>query len=553
MLVRKILAINLVPLALFLAAVYMLYDLRPGLITSRTESLVAQGHLVANMIRFSAVMEALKSINSTRMTLSGGEIAMHPTSQLGVEWPPNPMSPLDARGKLQEWWDQQGLLPIESGVEFELVFDLRTMESLGGAEDSSLETEEADGSWDFPWWRGILDDWLAIPQYGHDKRVPDDPETLVRRAAQGGDAWAVYRTGVNQVRFVVAVPVRKDLYQTAVGVVLLSSDLAGHELDVLRRQEAVMLLLLVASLLTVLASLWLARIITRPLEVLSVAAANVERGRWGSGLIPDLRGRKDEMGRLAGALIRMTGTLEQRVEDGKGIARNSAHEIRNALHSLLGALMVLGRSGPADGEAMFNLAMDESGRIERLADELANLSDLEDMLVRTPTTSVDLAGLVRMYADPDAWNAGSGVTVKHGPGLAGAQPGGSCHVDGHEDRLVQVIVNLMSNAASFSPQDGEITVDCRRSGDRVELTVADQGPGIPRGDEEEIFEWLTMRRDPQMKEGHAGVGLTISRQIVRAFGGEVSARNLGDDPDRPRGACFTVDLPAASNGRRRVP
>ncbi len=557
MLIRKILAINLAPLALFLVAIYMVYDLRPNLITAKVDSLVAKARLVALSIENSAVMHDLKNINPTRLDLPLGQVGLFPSSQLGYEWPPEAVSPLDARQRLLDSWKEHiTFLALESGLEIQL-FDPTTMESLGGEAKSSVQVEEMAGSagWAIPSGRAILDYWLALTQGDRDVGrigVPSGPTELLSEAVKGGDSYVVYQTGTNNMHFVVAVPVRKNLYRTVVGVLLLSSALTPDELNLLRRQEVIMLLAFVAFVLTALLSFWLARVITRPLEELSKAATDVQRGRAGSDDIPDLRGRSDEIGRLAEALIKMTRTLERRVEDGKEIARNSAHEIRNAVMGMGGAIMHLGKSDATNRKGMFDLALEEAGRLERLADDMQDLSKLDDLLLRTPTTIVDLADLLRKYADPDIGKEKHGVTLRHGPGLGMESRTERCLVDGLEDRLIQVVLNLLHNAASFSPPAGEITVDCRRDGGWVEVSICDQGPGIPKGAEEKIFEWLEGRRDPGAKDNHSGIGLTISRQIVHAFGGEIVARNIGTDRGNPEGACFTVRLPAASNGRSRL-
>lgn len=456
------------------------------------------------------------------------------------------------------WKEHIAFLALESDLEIQL-FDPVTMESLGGEAKSSVQVEEMEGSvkkgWAVPSGRAILDFWIELSQGDRDVGrigVSSDPTDLLSEAVKGGDSYAVYQTGTNNMQFMVAVPVRKNLYRTVVGVLLLSSDLTPDELNLLRRQEVIMLLAFVAFVLTALLSVWLARIITRPLEELSKAATDVGRGRAGSGGIPDLRGRSDEIGRLAEAFIKMTRTLERRVEDGKEIARNSAHEIRNAVMGMGGAIMYLGKSDATNRKDMFELALEEAGRLERLADDMQDLSKLDDLLLRTPTTIIDLADLLRKHADPDLWKENHGVMLRCGPGLGMESPTERCLVDGLEDRLIQVVLNLLSNAASFSPPAGEITVDCRRDGGWVEVSIRDQGPGIPKGTEGKIFEWLEGRRGPGAKDIHSGIGLTISRQIVHAFGGEIVARNVGNDPDNPEGACFTVRLPAASNGRPRL-
>ncbi|HEX9701930.1 MAG TPA: ATP-binding protein, partial [Rhodospirillales bacterium] len=119
-------------------------------------------------------------------------------------------------------------------------------------------------------------------------------------------------------------------------------------------------------------------------------------------------------------------------------------------------------------------------------------------------------------------------------------------VNGIEGRLAQVFRNLLANAVSFSPGDGTITITAARDNGWVTVDIEDDGPGIPAGKEQAIFDRFYTERPESEKFGiHSGLGLSISRQIVEAHGGRITAANrLGGKGDVV-GACFRVRLPAA--------
>jgi len=131
-------------------------------------------------------------------------------------------------------------------------------------------------------------------------------------------------------------------------------------------------------------------------------------------------------------------------------------------------------------------------------------------------------------------------------------------VQGHDSRLSQVINNLIDNARSFSPPDGTVRVTCRRSGREISITVDDDGPGIQPDAIEKIFERFYTDRPQQNFGQNSGLGLSISKQIVEAHDGRLSAQNRvaprepchdaeGDDAVREEqilGARFVVRLPA---------
>jgi signal transduction histidine kinase len=110
-----------------------------------------------------------------------------------------------------------------------------------------------------------------------------------------------------------------------------------------------------------------------------------------------------------------------------------------------------------------------------------------------------------------------------------------------EDKLRQVLVNLLDNAVKYSPDGGEVAVELGSAPGLVTLTVRDSGLGIPPGEQDRIFEKF-YRLDPALTRGvgGSGLGLYISRELVSRMGGRMSVRSrLGE------GATFTVELPSA--------
>ena len=148
------------------------------------------------------------------------------------------------------------------------------------------------------------------------------------------------------------------------------------------------------------------------------------------------------------------------------------------------------------------------------------------------------------------WQSKCKVTVK----LAIAKSPGSAAwlAPGHDSRLGQVITNLVDNARSFTPEGGEVRVALRRCPDArdrpgYEITIDDDGPGIPAHAFERIFERFYTDRPNQNFGQNSGLGLSISRQIVEAHGGAITALNRSAPHDEAAilGARFQVWLPAA--------
>jgi two-component system sensor histidine kinase ChvG len=165
------------------------------------------------------------------------------------------------------------------------------------------------------------------------------------------------------------------------------------------------------------------------------------------------------------------------------------------------------------------IIQDDVVRLDRLITDISDASRVDAELSRTATERVDVVPIMAVLQEiADATRA------EHEPRLLVDMPPGPLAVQAVEGRLVQVLRNLIGNARSFSPADGTISLRGRETGGVVELSVEDEGPGIPDGNLEQVFDRFYSERPSGETFGkHSGLGLSISRQIVEALGGRISA------------------------------
>ena len=195
---------------------------------------------------------------------------------------------------------------------------------------------------------------------------------------------------------------------------------------------------------------------------------------------------------------------------------------------------------PVKQKRLLALVIEDVDRLDRLITDISDASRLDAELFRDEFAPVRLdrllAALVEVYeaaARPGA------------PKLILTVPGGELAVPGIEDRLVQVFRNLIENAVSFSPPGGTIRIAARRDAGFAVVTVEDDGPGIPPGKLEAIFDRFYSERPAGEKFGtHSGLGLSISKQIVETHRGSLKAENRTGARNRVAGARFIVRLPA---------
>lgn len=215
-----------------------------------------------------------------------------------------------------------------------------------------------------------------------------------------------------------------------------------------------------------------------------------------------------------------------------------SHELRTPLTSIRGSLGLLvgGAVGelPEKAKGLAQIACNNSDRLVRLINDILDVEKIESGRMGFSLRPLLLAGVAR-----EAVAANEGFAREHGVTIVldNALPGAKVLAD--PDRLNQVITNLISNAAKFSPQDETVRVAIAAHGRGVRLTVADRGPGIPDEFRGRIFQKFSQAdASDTRKVGGSGLGLTISKAIVERFGGELTF-----DSVRGAGASFHVDLP----------
>lgn len=360
----------------------------------------------------------------------------------------------------------------------------------------------------------------------------------VVKAMDGDSATFVRDAGKGKMILSAAVPVQR--YRQVLGALLLTKQ--GDDIEGTLRDTRLTILGVsgIALGVTVLLSLYLASTIALPIHRLADAADRVRRAKGRQKAIPDLSARGDEIGDLSGALRDMTEAVWRRMDAIEGFAADVAHEIKNPLTSLRSAVETVARvEDPLQQKKLMSIILDDVQRLDRLISDISDASRVDAEMSRAEAEPVKLRDLVLAIADIHA------VTGKESaPRVKTHLPDeDDLAVLGTEGRLGQVMRNLVANAISFSPPQGTIVLAARRVGRQVALTVDDEGPGIPPDKLAAIFERFYSERPKGEKFGtHSGLGLSISKQIVEAYGGALRADNRVDAKGQILGARFTVTL-----------
>ncbi|MBI3678698.1 MAG: stimulus-sensing domain-containing protein [Proteobacteria bacterium] len=357
--------------------------------------------------------------------------------------------------------------------------------------------------------------------------------------ALGGEIGAAERVNErNKLVLSVAVPVQR--FKAIYGVLLVSTE--GGDIDSILRQERATLLevFVVALIVMVVSSFYLAGAVAEPVKRLAEAADRVRRGRLGRETIPDMSERRDEIGDLSSSLSSMTQALYDRIDAIESFAADVAHELKNPLTSLKSAVEMFSRAkDDASRERLMHVIRNDVKRIDRLITDISDASRLDAELSRETSEPIDIARLLETIVEIYTY-----MEMPRGISLATALniPPGTT-VMGRDERLGQIFRNLIDNAISFSPAGGTVTIGATLGDHSVRVTVDDEGPGIPSENLESVFQRFYTERPPEHGFGkNSGLGLSIARQIVEDAGGRIWAENhVG--PTEKSGARFIVELP----------
>jgi len=361
------------------------------------------------------------------------------------------------------------------------------------------------------------------------------PEAI--RAAQTGEVQTAIRRA----------PARTPVISGAMrvvgrnpGVLLLTSD----ERDVVHTVRAerfwLGLVLLGTTALSIALSLFLARTIARPLRRLALAAHRVRLGRSREVQVPRLPSRRDEIGTLARALSDMSQALRQRIDATEAFAADVAHEMKNPLASLRSAIDSLELvKDPELRERLLSVIRDDVRRLDRLITDVSEASRMDAELSRARFESVDMGHMIEQLVE-----AREARGLPNNIRLAFGRPHrGSAVLFGDGQRLARAIENLIDNAISFSPPGGLVQITAMRDGQQVVVRVEDDGPGVPVGERQAIFNrFHSIRPEGEVFGRHSGLGLAIAKAIVEGHTGSISVTDRENDH---RGARFTIRLPAA--------
>ncbi|MBO6724579.1 MAG: sensor histidine kinase [Rhizobiaceae bacterium] len=549
-LTRRILFLNLAALGVLVVGILYLNQFRDGLIDARVESLMTQGEIIAGAVAASATVETDSiSIDPERLLeLQAGE-SLPPVAD-GLESLDFPINPERVAPVLRRLISPTRTRARIYDRDANLLLDSRHLYSRGQVlryELAPVTQEEPDFIDRAQKFFTDLFRRTDLPVYyeqpgGNGAAFPE-----VMDALSGAPSTVVRVSEQGEMIVSVAVPIQR--FRAVLGSLLLSTQ--GGDIDkiVAAERRAIFRVFGVAAIVTAILSMLLASTIANPLRRLSAAAVRVKRGVKSREEIPDFSERQDEIGNLSIALREMTNALYARIEAIESFAADVSHELKNPLTSLRSAVETLPLAKTEASRArLLEVIQHDVRRLDRLITDISDASRLDAELARVDAENLDLKKFLNevIAVSRELNRAQKPVEIEL---KVDKLPSGTrgFMVNGHELRLGQVVTNLIENARSFVPEEnGRIVIRLSRSTRRVIIAIEDNGPGLRPDALERVFErFYTDRPEGDSFGQNSGLGLSISRQIIEAHGGTLTAENIiGAKPGDIRGARFVINLPA---------
>jgi len=290
---------------------------------------------------------------------------------------------------------------------------------------------------------------------------------------------------------------------------------------------------LAASVVAVVVSIFLSRRIVSPLHAMTQATRRIAAGHYDERIT--VQG-EDELSQLAGSFNQMAGQLEQTEAMRRRLIGDVAHELRTPLTTIKGSMEGLMDGVLQPDTETFTEILQESERLGRLVDDLQELSRVESgayTLDKQPVTAAALAAtavkrLQRQFEQKR-------IT------LTSSLPADLPLLLADEDRILQVLTNLLNNALQYTPAAGTVTVLAQKNAEFVQFSVQDTGAGITPENLDLIFSRF-YRVDPSRSRhagGGSGIGLTIAKHLVEAHGGRIWV----ESPGLGQGSTFHFTIP----------
>ena len=309
-----------------------------------------------------------------------------------------------------------------------------------------------------------------------------------------------------------------------IGYILISQNANDVKTAINERKTFVIRTAILIAVVIFIFSLVLNRYFLKPIKNLVNYTENIKEKSKKKIDIKSLIKRNDELGTLSLSLDEMTNELQKRVNTAENFSTDLVHEIRNPLASLKSASEILEVTNDnIEKEKLTKILTHDVERIERLITDYSQMLKDEVAITKESMKILDLKKIADSVVDDfnAIYNTKRGIQID----LQSKNSGEKLNIKGIENRIEQVLANLLENSISFSKDNQSIVVKLSQKKDgKISLSVIDEGVGFKEKNTDKIFKRFYSNRPDKFGE-HSGLGLNIVKNLVDLHGGQVIASN----------------------------
>ena len=343
---------------------------------------------------------------------------------------------------------------------------------------------------------------------------------------------------INNSFFVSTISEMK-INNNRIGFIVVTDEANDILIAVKERKNFIIRTVLAIALVILIFSLFLNKYILKPIGFLVSFTESIKNKSGENVDIQKFFVREDEVGKLTKSIDEMTKELQKRTKRAETFSTDLAHEIRNPLASLKGASELLDKTQkPEDRIKLLEIINHDVERIERLITDYSQMLKDEASLSSEKMSKVNLMKIILNVVEDfrqDLKNQNKNIKLITNLSNKDEK---KFFIIGIENRLEQVIANLLDNAISFSDNDQKIEIDLTETSNNFVMTIKDQGPGFDEVSPQKIFKRFYSNRPSNFGE-HSGLGLNIAKNIVELHKGAIAASNRLNQ----KGAKIEVLLP----------
>ena len=322
-----------------------------------------------------------------------------------------------------------------------------------------------------------------------------------------------------------------------VGYIAISENANDVKAAINERKTFIIRTAIAVGIVIIIFSFVLNRYFLKPIKNLVSYTKTIKDKNSKGGNIDSLKLRNDELGLLSNSLDDMTLELQKRISHAENFSTDLVHEIRNPLASLKSASEILHDTNDINQRIkLINILSHDVQRIERLITDYSQMLKDEVALSKEKTKKLDIEPIIKSVVD-DFNNI---YKVKRGIDISYKNDGKNNYfINGIENRIEQIIANLLDNAISFSEDNKDIVVKVSKKNNKeINIDVLDEGQGFKEKDTNKIFKRFYSNRPDKFGQ-HSGLGLNIVKNLVDLHNGSIKATNRIDK----KGARMEVILP----------